>query len=120
MLVDCGEVTGKACWEGVLGKCAENPPWVRVDVCLTARQITIVAIITAKIVRRIAMDVMTSSLMGSSDCDLIGRSVGGNSVLLGGGGEGGVSSGGTASLSCSRGDEREGEGGAWGMSPGVR
>ena len=78
------------------------------------------AIITAKIVRRIAMDVITSSLIGSSVCEVIGRSVGGDSVLLGGGGEGGVSSEGGASLICSRGEEREGEGGAWGMSPGAR
>ena len=93
---------------------------MRVDVCLTAKQITIVAIITAKIVRRIAIDVITSSLMGSTVCDVIGCSVGGNLVLLRGGGEGGVSSKGGASLICSRGEEREGEGGAWGMSPGAR
>lgn len=103
-----------------MGKCAENPPWVRVDVCLTARQMTIVAIITAKIVRRIAIDVITSSLMGSSVCDVIGCSVGGNSVPLRGGAEGGVSSEGGASLIRSRWEEREGEGGAWGMSPGAR
>lgn len=76
--------------------------------------------ITAKIVRRIAIDVITSSLMGSSVCDMIGRLDGGDSVLLGGGGEWGVSSEGGASLICSRGEEREGEGGASGMSPGAR
>lgn len=101
-----------------MGRCAENPPCVRVDVCLTARQITIVAIITAKIVRRIAIDVITSSLMGSSVCDVIGCSVGGNLVPLRGG-EGGVSSEGGASFICSHGEEREGEGGACGMSPGA-
>ena len=81
---------------------------------------TIVAIIIAKIAIRMAMDVITSSLRASSICDVIGGSIGGDSALLTGEAEGGVSSRGGAILICSRGEDREGEGGARGMSPGAR